>query len=342
MASEPTFNPAWFVGGICGEALEEAQHKDHAAARPHHSGRLSDGLHVQGRRRHRRPRERRHHAEHHLRLHGLYHHRRATLFKCWVYPGTHGQLSLDQAIVQSCDVYFYNVGYDFYQHKGEGLEDWAKRLGMGRTTGIDIPGEVAGLVPTPEWKNDGLHQEDRPQGLADRPPLEARRLHQLAIGQGNLEATPLQARRRLRRHRQRRLPRDAAPRRSRSSNSQGQLVRRLPYTQPRSLGISQEHHRRGAERTARGGHDAGRHLVRRSGTTRSRWPARPAPPQVVRPERLRLVLQLRAGQRPQVRGGRHDPAGRPRRRHRRAGRPHDLRLAVPHHGGQATGAAHSD
>ncbi len=43
---------------------------------------------------------------------------------------------------QSCDVYFYNVGYHFYRRKGTELEDWAKRLGMGKPTGIDIPGEV--------------------------------------------------------------------------------------------------------------------------------------------------------------------------------------------------------
>ncbi len=76
-----------------------------------------------------------------------------SVWHCWIYPGAHGPLDLTQAIVQSCDVYFYNVGYDFYSRKGEGLEDWAKRLGMGHPTGIDLPGEVAGLVPTPEWKN---------------------------------------------------------------------------------------------------------------------------------------------------------------------------------------------
>ncbi|MGZ4200071.1 MAG: penicillin-binding transpeptidase domain-containing protein, partial [Thermoleophilia bacterium] len=54
-----------------------------------------------------------------------------SVWHCWIYPGAHGQLDLTQAIVQSCDVYFYNVGYDFYSHKGEGLEDWAKRMGMG-------------------------------------------------------------------------------------------------------------------------------------------------------------------------------------------------------------------
>ena len=90
--------------------------------------------------------------------------------------------------MQSCDVYFYNVGYDFYSRKGEALEDWAKRLGMGNPTGIDLPGEVAGLVPDARVEEDlaGDSTTD------DRPALEAGDSINLAIGQGNLEATPLQ------------------------------------------------------------------------------------------------------------------------------------------------------
>ena len=72
-------------------------------------------------------------------------------FNCWALDG-HGNLDLVGAITQSCDVYFYNVGYSFYLAQGTALEDWAKRLGMGKPTGIDIPGEAAGRVPTPEWK----------------------------------------------------------------------------------------------------------------------------------------------------------------------------------------------
>ena len=95
--------------------------------------------------------------------------------------------------MQSCDVYFYNVGYDFYSSKGEGLEDWAKRLGMGHPTGIDLPGEVAGLVPTPEWKNATYTKKTDPKGWqVDRLWKPGDSIN-LAIGQGNLEATPMQA-----------------------------------------------------------------------------------------------------------------------------------------------------
>jgi penicillin-binding protein 2 len=107
-----------------------------------------------------------------------------TDFNCWS-PSGHGTLSLNGAMTQSCDVYFYNVGYLFYQRQGTELEDWAKRLGMGAVTGVDIPGEVEGRVPTPAWKKQYFDTEiDQLWKPGDSVNL--------AIGQGNLEATPLQ------------------------------------------------------------------------------------------------------------------------------------------------------
>jgi penicillin-binding protein 2 len=105
-------------------------------------------------------------------------------FYCWTHDG-HGTLDLVQAITQSCDVYFYNVGYLFYQRSGTELEDWAYRMGMGKPTGIDIPGEVAGRVPTPAWKKAYFQTEiDKIWKPGDSINL--------AVGQGNMEATPLQ------------------------------------------------------------------------------------------------------------------------------------------------------
>jgi penicillin-binding protein 2 len=105
-------------------------------------------------------------------------------FYCWARDG-HGTLDLVGAITQSCDVYFYNVGYLFYQRKGTELEDWAVRMGMGKTTGVDIPGEVAGRIPTPEWKESYYESEiDKIWKPGDSINL--------AVGQGNMEATPLQ------------------------------------------------------------------------------------------------------------------------------------------------------
>ena len=105
-------------------------------------------------------------------------------FNCWATDG-HGNLDLIGAITQSCDVYFYNVGNAFYNRKGTALEDWAKRLGMGKQTGIDIPGEYAGRVPTPGWKQDYYSTEiDKIWKPGDSILL--------SVGQGDLEATPLQ------------------------------------------------------------------------------------------------------------------------------------------------------
>jgi penicillin-binding protein 2 len=106
------------------------------------------------------------------------------VFKCWATDG-HGTLDLIGAIRDSCDVYFYNVGDRFYGRQGTALEDWAKRFGMGATTGIDIPGESAGRVPTPDWKDSYFQTEiDRLWKPGDSINL--------SVGQGDLEATPLQ------------------------------------------------------------------------------------------------------------------------------------------------------
>jgi len=107
-----------------------------------------------------------------------------TVWNCWSLDG-HGSLDLVQAITQSCDVYFYNVGYLFYQRKGTELADWAVRLGMGKPTGIDVPGEVAGRVPTPAWRRSYFESE------VDKIWTPGNSVN-LSIGQGDLEATPLQ------------------------------------------------------------------------------------------------------------------------------------------------------
>ena len=106
------------------------------------------------------------------------------VFGCWAKDG-HGTLDLVGALTQSCDVYFYNVGYRFYARQGTELADWAGRLGMGKPTGIDIPGEVPGRIPTPEWRQEYF------EGAIDKIWTPGHSVN-LAIGQGDLEATPLQ------------------------------------------------------------------------------------------------------------------------------------------------------
>jgi penicillin-binding protein 2 len=106
------------------------------------------------------------------------------VFKDWS-PYGHGWIDLSQAIVQSADTYFYQIGYKFYLRQGTELEDWAKRLGLGKPTGIDIPGEASGRIPTWQWKQQ--HYKTAIDKLW-RPGDSIL----LAIGQGNMEGTPLQ------------------------------------------------------------------------------------------------------------------------------------------------------
>ncbi|HYA13132.1 MAG TPA: penicillin-binding protein 2, partial [Syntrophales bacterium] len=69
-------------------------------------------------------------------------------YKCWQKHG-HGRVNLHRAIVESCDVYFYNVGKLVGVDK---LAEYARGFGLGQLTGIDLPREKSGLIPTKEWK----------------------------------------------------------------------------------------------------------------------------------------------------------------------------------------------
>jgi penicillin-binding protein 2 len=108
-------------------------------------------------------------------------------------PNVMNWIELPTAIAESCDTYFYQVGYDFYAlppSRGHALQLWASRFGFGDKTGIDVSPEAAGLVPTPEWRC--VHFGGPPcRGYVDRiwkPGYSV----QLAIGQGDLTVTPLQ------------------------------------------------------------------------------------------------------------------------------------------------------
>lgn len=96
-------------------------------------------------------------------------------FKCW---RVHGAVDLTKAIGQSCDVYFYRVGLLVGPER---LSRYAHLFGFGRRTGIDLPGESRGFVPSPSWK-------ERRYGIRWYDGDTAN----FAIGQGYLLATPLQ------------------------------------------------------------------------------------------------------------------------------------------------------
>ncbi len=101
------------------------------------------------------------------------------MHKCWVYgKSSHGVVNLHNAIVHSCDVFFYNVG----MRMGiDTIAKYAKMLGLGARTGIDMPSEEPGLVPSEEWVQRVYHHKWYPGSTIS-----------VSIGQGSVMATPLQ------------------------------------------------------------------------------------------------------------------------------------------------------
>ena len=101
------------------------------------------------------------------------------MFKCYIYgKGAHGAVDLHKAIVQSCDVYFYNVGKILGIDR---ISEYAKGLGLGRRTGIDLPSEEPGLMPSEEWVEKAFHRK-----------WYAGETISVAIGQGAVTTTPIQ------------------------------------------------------------------------------------------------------------------------------------------------------
>jgi penicillin-binding protein 2 len=98
----------------------------------------------------------------------------------------HGTVDMRRALQVSSDVYFYLLGQEAEPHGGDVIQAWAEELGLGSPTGIDLPAESAGLVPTPEWRNE-LYK----QGETDRPWTVGDSIN-LSVGQGDLQADPLQ------------------------------------------------------------------------------------------------------------------------------------------------------
>lgn len=99
----------------------------------------------------------------------------------------YGPINMVDALRMSSDVYFYKLGLAA-KTGGDGgqIQDWAKLYGLGEATGIDLPAETEGLVPTPKWRNQ-LFAE----GLTDRPWTDGDNVN-FSVGQGDLQANPLQ------------------------------------------------------------------------------------------------------------------------------------------------------
>jgi penicillin-binding protein 2 len=95
--------------------------------------------------------------------------------------GGHGTVTLSQAITQSCNPYFYEVGYNLNESNPEALPAYAHMMGLGQPTGFtDLP-EAPGLIPNPEWKRTVLGLD---WSFSDAVNI--------SIGQGEVSVTPLQ------------------------------------------------------------------------------------------------------------------------------------------------------
>ena len=138
-------------------------------------------------------------------------------FRNWN-PLDEGEMDLAQALVRSCDTYFYDVAYRQWQveqaqgdEPDEVLPRVAERFGFGRVLGVDLPGEVPGVVPSREWRRE-FWERNRATYCANAQALEEGTYGQLvnedlcqfggrwrggdaintSIGQGDLLSTPLQ------------------------------------------------------------------------------------------------------------------------------------------------------
>jgi len=96
---------------------------------------------------------------------------------CWK-RGGHGTVNLRKAVAQSCNVYFYQLGRKLGI---EQIHEYGAMFGLGRRTGIDVPGEEPGIMPSAEWKWSSLRESWYPGDTIS-----------VAIGQGYLAVTPLQ------------------------------------------------------------------------------------------------------------------------------------------------------
>ena len=105
--------------------------------------------------------------------------------RCWKRSG-HGTLSLRSGMKHSCDVVFYEIGYELYKRKAEELQSVSRAFGLGTKTGIDLPGEVAGRVPDAEWKKEFNRNYPEYQMWLPGDTVN------MSIGQGDMLTSPLQ------------------------------------------------------------------------------------------------------------------------------------------------------
>jgi len=111
-----------------------------------------------------------------------------------------GAVNVVRALQVSSDVFFYTMGAQLNPITGEPLQHWARKLGLGHRTGIDLPGEFPGNVPDRRWRARIAKKEARYEQVhhvpcctfSDKRPWTVGDNVNLAVGQGDLQATPLQ------------------------------------------------------------------------------------------------------------------------------------------------------
>ena len=113
-------------------------------------------------------------------------------FRCYIYRHYgrgHGDINLSDALCRSCNVYFFTAA-DTLGPKP--IVDWAGRFGFGQPTGIDLPGERGGNLPSPNREVARAGRNDRREVRSRKPGWYPGDTRQLAIGQSRLTVTPLQ------------------------------------------------------------------------------------------------------------------------------------------------------
>jgi penicillin-binding protein 2 len=114
-----------------------------------------------------------------------------------------GPVSLVRALQVSSDVYFYTLGRDANPMKGQIIQSWARKLGLDKATGIDLPGEASGTIPDRQWRAEQNAKEvawEKQSGkkcppdclYSDKRPWSVGDNIQLSVGQGDVQASPLQ------------------------------------------------------------------------------------------------------------------------------------------------------
>src|SRR4051794_10820986 len=118
-----------------------------------------------------------------------------------------GSVDMSKALKVSSDIFFFKLGARAFDQGSNAIQTWARKLGFGRRTGIDLPGERPGLVPDAKWRNQGYQKYAKCVEKENVPAGTMTALYRcggierewnggddvnLAVGQGDLQATPLQ------------------------------------------------------------------------------------------------------------------------------------------------------